>query len=159
MLFNHKPWLVCAISVSMLAACSRSRPCVEGTAILNFVSFTDAETDSIVLRKYVKDNGFNSLIDSVIISKNNSIYQKSNDTLHILTSMQGEYNLDIHYDYEVYMPYTNKLFRISNIVVEQTEMNGDLTYFDKNICLDPMRSYTLNGQTINTDSYEFYIKD
>ena len=158
MFFNNKPRLAFIFCITLLTACG-SRPCIEGMPTLNYVSFTDAETDSIILRKYVKDGGFTSLMDSVIISKSNSIYQKSNDTLHILTSPYGgDYPLDIHFDYEVYMPFANKLFRISNIVVKQTEVNEGIS-MDKTNCLDPIKSYTLNGQIINTNSYVLYLKN
>jgi hypothetical protein len=51
------------------------------------------------------------------------MYEKSSDTLHILTANGGDYPLDIQFDYEVYMPLANKLFQINNIVQQQTEMN------------------------------------
>ena len=99
--------IACALIIS---SCTRNQSCIDPELVLNFVSFTNAETDSIVLRKYVKNVGFTSLVDSTIISRSNSLYQQSNDTLHIFTSVGGDYPVDIQFDYEVYMPAGNKLF-------------------------------------------------
>lgn len=139
--------LVCIIVLGLLSSC-KTVPCVDSNTTLFFVSFPDAQTDSIVLRKYVKNSNFNTIVDSTIITKNNSYYENSNDTLHILTSNGGDYVLDIQSDYEVYLPFANKLFQISNFVEKQTEMKVGLS-MDKTQCINPITSYTLNGQTIS----------
>lgn len=75
------------------------------------------------------------------------MYEKSNDTLHILTANGGDYTLDIQFDYEVYIPLTNKLFQINNIVQQQIERKMGIS-LDKTVCVNPIKSYTLNGQII-----------
>ena len=135
--------------VILLSSCGRSRPCIDAAAILNFVSFADSATDSIILKKFIKDSGFTSLVDAIIITKNNSIYQKSNDTLHIEPPPSGDYVIDIHYDYQVYMPVVNRVFKITDIVQEQTEMNAGIS-MDKTVCVNPIKSYKVNGIMKNT---------
>ena len=141
--------------VIIFSSCGRRVPCIEPHPILNFVSFSDAETDSLILRRYVRNSNVDSLVDSTIISRNNSMYEKSNDTLHILTAVGGDYPLDIQFDYEVYMPLANKLFQINNIVQQQTEMNIGIS-LDKNVCINPIKSYVLNGQIIS-GAYDYHF--
>lgn len=136
------------LCIVVLLSCTRLYHCSEATPVLNFVSFPDTQTDSIILRKYTKGTNFSSLIDSTILSKSNSIYESSNDTLHILTTIHGDYALDIQFDYEVYMPLANELFRINDFVEEQTEINEGIS-LDKVGCVNPVKSYTLNGQIIS----------
>ena len=150
-----------SILVVILIGSCRTIPCVESNPTLYFVSFSDPQTDSIVLRKCEKGSAFHTIIDSVIISRNNSIYEKSGDTLHIVTSSyMGEYSLDIQFDYEVYLPLAGKLFQLSNFTEQQTEMKAGLS-LDKNVCINPIKSYTVNGQVISgaTDYHLIYLKN
>jgi hypothetical protein len=131
--------IVSIFFVILFSSCGKSLSCIDAVASLNFVSFADSATDSIILKKFIKDSGFTSLVDSIIITKNNSIYQKSNDTLRIETPQSGDYFIDIHYDYEVYMPVVNRVFKITDIVQEQTEMHaGGLFSMDKIGCVNPI---------------------
>jgi hypothetical protein len=159
MLYKKICWGAFIFCLVVSSSCRKKEPCIDGTPILNFVSFSDTQTESIILRKYSKGSDFNSLVDSTEWTKTNSTYEKSGDTLRILNLMGGDYALDIDFDYEVYMPFANKLFKINNIVIEQSEMNAGLKYFDRNYCLNPIKSYTLNGQVINTAAYIFYLKN
>ena len=138
--------------MTIMYSCGRDEPCSEASAcILRYVSFSDAQTDSIVIRKFTNDSAFDTLVDSVIITKNNSSYQKSNDTLAIINNATGgDYTLNIDYDYEVYLPNANKLFKISNITQQQTYMRVGLS-LDKRGCVNPIKSYLLNGQLTNGD--------
>jgi hypothetical protein len=158
MLFKKNPVLALISGVIILLSCRRPEPCQEATSILNFVSFSNTETDSIVLKQYVKNGAFDSLMNSTVITRNNSIYNSSNDTLHIQTPNDGEYGLQSAFDYEVYMPAANKLFQISHITEQPTEINMGLS-LDKRGCVNPVKSYTLNGKVISgKDNYAvFYL--
>jgi hypothetical protein len=155
--------IVSIFFVIMFSSCGKSFPCIDALGVLNFVSLADSATDSIILKKFIKDSGFTSLVDSIIITKNNSIYEKSNDTLHIEPPPLGEYFIDTHYDYEVYMPVVNRVFKITDIVQEQTEMNeGGLFSMDKRVCVNPLKSYKVNGIIKNTSLPDYtilYIND
>jgi len=72
----------------------------------------------------------------------------------------GEYSLDIQFDYEVYLPLAGKLFQLSNFTEQQTEMKAGLS-LDKNVCINPIKSYTVNGQVISgaTDYHLIYLKN
>ncbi len=151
-MLHKKGFRFALISLVILTySCGRDEPCSEASAcILRYISFPDAQTDSIVIRKFSNDSAFDILVDSVIITKNNSSYQKSNDTLDIINSATGgDYTLNIDYDYEIYLPNANKLFKISNITQQQTYFRA-VPYY-KRECVNPIKSYLLNGQLTNGD--------
>ncbi len=130
-------------------SCGRDEPCAEASAVaLRFISFSNAQTDSIVIRKFSNNSAFDTLVDSVILTTSNSSYQKSTDTLAIINNATGgDYPLDINYDYEVYLPNANQLFKISNITQQQTYFRA-VPYYKRG-CANPIKSYLLNGQITN----------
>ncbi len=131
-------------------------PCIETNAVLYFVGFSDTETDSVILKKYEKNTNFNTAIDSVIMTKMNSSYEKTGDTLQILTLYGGgDYPLDIHYDYEVSVPLAGKLFQLSDFVETQTEMKVGIS-MDKQVCTNPITAYTLNEKII-TGARDYHL--
>ncbi len=145
--------------IMLFVSCRRDEPCTEAWAMIYYVSFPENHTDSIILKKYAKDNNFDSLISTTVISKSNSIYKNPNDTLSISDSTTGaDYTLDIAHDYEVYMPNSNQLFKISGITQQQTSIRVGLS-LDKRGCVNPIISYTLNGKLINPSSNIIYIKN
>ncbi len=102
----------------------------------------------LLYENLLKIPAFATLVDSVIITKNNSNYQKSNDTLDIINNATGgDYPLNIDYDYEIYLPTTNKIFKISNITQQQTYFRS-VPYY-KRECVNPIKSYLLNEQITN----------
>lgn len=148
--------IVFTIFAIVFVSCSSTQSCLEASARLNFVSFPDAATDSMILKKFIKNSGFTSLVDSVIITKTNSIYQKSNDTLYIATPEQGDYVININYDYEVYLPLTQEIFKISDIAQKLTERKVGIS-LDKTVCVNPIESYKVNGNTINSSLPDFSV--
>jgi hypothetical protein len=91
----------------------------------------------------------------------NSSYDRFNDTLQIGNSFGGDNGLKSKYDYEIYLPQTNRIFRISEINEEITHTSGGgLFSMDKRGCVNPVKSYKLNGQLISGEYnyYRFYIK-
>ncbi len=161
MLCRKNITLVLTLFIIIFSSCKNTYQCVEATPVLMFVSFSDTTTDSIIIRKYIKNDMFNSPVDTTTLTKNNSSYEWTNDTLQVhRLNDGGDYPLDIHYDYEVDMPLANKLFKISNITQQQTEINEGLS-MDKRGCVNPITSYTLNGATISgtANAYFFYLKN
>ncbi len=135
-------------------------PCYTATANIGFISFQDSETNTIILRRYSKATNFATLVDTFLINKSNSSYDKLNDTLQVFNNYGGDQGLKSKYDYEVYLPQSNRLFQISEIaewfMMQKASIAMDQLYH----CIDPIVSYKLNGQLIsgNSDYSTFYIK-
>jgi hypothetical protein len=142
-------------------SCDKSIPCASATSSLIFVTFPDTETDTIIIRSFAKGTNFATLVDTFFINKLNSSYTISNDTLQIGNSFGGVNGLKSKYDYEIYLPQTNRLFKISEIIEEINHTTGGgLFSMDARGCINPIKSYKLNGLFISGDyNYQrFYIK-
>jgi hypothetical protein len=130
-------------------------PCYPAISQLALISFSDVETDTLILRRYAKATNFTTLIDTFLINRSNSTYFKSNDTLRIFNLFGGDQGLKSKYDYEIYVPQLNRLFRITDIVEEFNKTRsgpGEVVVH----CSDPIKSYKLNGQLI-TGNYNYYM--
>ncbi len=83
----------------------------------------------------------------------NSNFQRQNDTLLILHSIDGYFSITSNYDYEIYLSKVNRLYTLS-------EITEDIKYGSKGgtkeYCINPIISYKLNGQLAgNYKSYGF----
>ena len=144
-----------------LLSCGKDIPCDDATSTLNFISFPDTETDTIILKRFTKATNFVTPVDTFFFNKLNSSYAVFSDTLEIGNSFGGDNGLKSKYDYEIYLPQTNKIFRISEIIEEFTHTRGGgLFSMDKRGCVNPIKSYKLNGQLVSGEYnyYRFYIK-
>ena len=146
--------IFCAIS---LFSC-KEVPCGPAIPQLNFISFPDSETDTIFIRRFIKSSNFSTLLDTFFIDKHNSRYLISNDTLDIGSSFNGDNGLLSKYDYEIFIPQTSQLFKISEINEENSSHRVGLS-MDKTSCTNTIKSYKLNGQLISGDYnyYRFFI--
>ncbi len=161
--FLEKNKFIIGLSVFCISllSCGKDVPCDDETSTLSFISFPDTETDTIILRRFTKATNFNTPIDTFLLNKFNSSYSKYNDTLEIGNSFGGDNGLKSKYDYEIYIPQTNRLFRVNDIVEDFLHTRGGgLFSWDKRGCVNTIKSYRLNGQLISGEYnyYRFYIK-
>ena len=150
------------IPFSLIFSSCGSYPCSEAPGLrISPVSFTDAERDTIILRKFTRNNGFTGLIDTVIITTENTRFNVSNDTANIVAAA-GDVFLSSKYDYEIYLPAVNKLTRISDIIEPQLEgKNTSLFNTDKVACANTIQSYKKDGQMLAAIQFNYsfvYIK-
>ncbi len=142
--------------ICLLLSCGK-QPCYKANSILGLVSFSAAESDTVVLRRFVKATNFASLKDTFILSAATGNFQMSNDTLLILQYVD-QYNAVVStYDYEVSLPKANRVFKISDVMERITSINGGL---GKLACINPIISYKVDGQLISGDkNYDIiYLK-
>jgi hypothetical protein len=125
-------------------------PCDNGNIKLGFVAFTDTATNTIILRQFKKANNFTSLVDTVLITKDNIAYKRFNDSLIIEYSFNtkhgytsSKHGLTSDYDYEVYLPTINFTFQISDIDEEYKSQKKGFTS-DTSTCENFIKSYSIN---------------
>lgn len=149
-MFKTCMFIIVVLLTAIVAGCGTEQ-CINGPVNLSFVSFPATATDTIVLKQYFKNATFDSLLQSTTFTKATGSYNQAGDTLSV-----GQAYLDANYDYTIFLPAVNRLLKISHITVEQREVHlGFSTY--KTECLNPIKSYTLNGQVISTNSYILYL--
>lgn len=95
-------------------------PCAQATLYFDYIKFQQSETDTVIIRRYIKGSGFTSLHDTGIINTINSNYYLYGDTMSI-TIYIDSLKLRSNYDYELLLPGANKLNRIHDIQEEPTE--------------------------------------
>lgn len=146
----RKLFTFCIIISLTFFSCSYE--CSNATVNFSLVSFQPGETDTIIVRKFIKMSKFTSLLDTFSLNQFNSSYSSTNDTLEVRNSFGTDNGLLSKYDYEIYLPSINRLFQISEINEEFQSINQGLSC-NKIGCINSIKSYRMNGQLINANSY------
>ncbi|MDQ6902617.1 MAG: hypothetical protein M3139_06350 [Bacteroidota bacterium] len=118
------------------------------------VSFSEAETDTVVIRRFSKATNFTALKDTFLLASANANFQRMNDTTLLLQNIDQYNIITSTYDYEIFIPKANRLFKISDVVEKfQTARAG----LGKVGCINPITSYKIDGQLISPTSYYGYV--
>ncbi len=135
-----------------IAFFSCSYECSNATVNFSLVSFQAAETETIIVRKFTKMSNFTSLLDTFSLNQLNSSYSNTNDTLEVRNSYGTDNGLLSKYDYEIYLPAINRLYKVSEINEEFRSINQGLSC-KKRGCVNSFKSYKVNGVLVNVNSY------
>jgi hypothetical protein len=136
----------------LFASCAR-QPCLRANSAIALISFTNAESDTVILRRFTRSTDFVTLKDTFILSSVIGNFQMRNDTTFIFQYVDQYNAITSTYDYEVSIPKANKVFRISNVTEDIRSIHAGL---GKVNCINPIISYKLNGQLISgKNNYDF----
>ena len=137
-------YLLACILVIMLAACEKY-PCQRSIGMrLAFVSFTPAETDTIVVKRFIKGTNLGQLLDSAVVDTALVKYTNRGDTL-FPSELHAETLLTSLYDYQVLIPDGKRTFTITDITEEEKKGRAGFLSPARDACYNPIRAYTLNG--------------
>jgi hypothetical protein len=131
--------------------CSRT-PCGKADLHFQLISFSDAESNSIILRRYAKGQNFQQLKDTTLLQigfrrSNDTLFQSSSSTPGLITS---------GYDYELYFPVANKIYRITEIEEVQGEIKHSIFHPTKEGCINSISSLKINGQLVPPLSFNYF---
>ena len=130
--------------IIMLAACEKY-PCQRSIGMrLAFVSFTEAETDTIVVKRFIKGTKLGQLLDSAVVDTALVKYTNRGDTL-FPSELHAATLLTSLYDYQVLIPDRNRMFTITDITEEEKKGRAGFLSPARDACYNPIRAYTLNG--------------
>lgn len=121
-------------------------PCLKADLQFGLIGFSDAEADTIVLRKYEKSSNFNAPKDSFFFHDNDIRFSRLSDTLQPVAHTSDAV-LDINFDYEFYFPESQKLFRITEITEWQSEQSCGIFSTNKKLCVNEINTCKINGIT------------
>jgi len=130
----------------LLASCGQ-HPCAKGELRYRLVGFSDAEADTIVLRRLQKNTSF--ILDSFVFDETNPIrFARFTDTL-IMTSYSSTALLQSDYDYQMYFPGAARFFNITNI--EEEQLYGTRSGFINTTagCMNLIKGCTIDGTPVN----------
>jgi hypothetical protein len=110
--------------------------------------------DTIIVRKYVKNSNFLSLIDTAFFTETNAFsIKKSNDTISFPARV-GNFSFSANYDWIFFLPGVNRIFKISDIVSPQVSLPCP----DKVQCINPINSLKIDGIKYVPEYYNFYMR-
>lgn len=142
----------------MLAACEKY-PCQRSIGMrLAFVSFTQAETDTIIVKRFIKGTNLGQLLDSAVVDTALVKYTNRGDTL-FPSELHAETLLTSLYDYQVLIPDGNRTFTITDITEEQKKARAGFLSPTRDACYNPIKAYTLNGsrKTVEANREVVYL--
>ena len=142
------------ISILLIGSCDGT-PCARGDLVFGLVGFSDQESDTIILRSFTKTNTGQVLRDTLLLNSERVVWRRSGDTL-TFSSTNAEIFLESDYNYEIFLPDPGTLFTVTDI---QEDFNSQSTGCGKkDLCINPVTSYTLNGHPVAHDDYKtFYL--
>lgn len=134
-------WLfLTSLAILSVAISCGDYACSKAEMQFGLVGFSDAESDTILLRRFEKNGGNSVLKDTFLLT---SIwFQRNLDTLKMV-GFPGTALLQSNYNYEIFFPATAKLITITDIQEEQLYIKPR----GKVGCTNRIISYSLDGRT------------
>ena len=130
----------------LLFSSCKECPCSKAELKFDLVGFSDTEADSIVIRQFDRNGNFNTKRDSFLIDHAGFI--RFVDTLKMV-AFPGNALLESRFDYEIFFPASNSLYRITEINEQMsTQRCGGLFGVEKVGCINPINSFKLNGNLL-----------
>lgn len=142
-------YLYCLLffGVHFFISCGKEKACYTNPLNLAFVKYKVDEVDSIIVLKIKKNSSPSVVIDSVLITSNNAYYSNNGDTIFI-----NNFNNNIltsEFDWQLKINSNQQAINLQNIVTEGRKQKcGGLLSLDCLPCNDPIKKFSLNGQTI-----------
>lgn len=131
-----------------------STPCSPGNLSFGLVGFTDPESRDIIVRRFSKGRNFSARIDTFNFQ---AAFTRSNDTLEV-SSLTGHVSLLSNYDYEIYFPVANRLYRMTAINEIISEQKHSIFNPKKDLCINEITDLTINNQFTRTVRFNrFYL--
>ena len=125
--------------------------CSKADLRFGLIGFSDAEADTIILRRFDRMN--NTLRDTFLLE--NIRFNRKSDTL-IMGAFPGTALMQSDYNYQVYLPASATLIKVTEINEEQRSIRRPFT--DKIGCVNFIRSCKLNDQSTPVNDNDVYLK-
>ncbi|MBI3138925.1 MAG: hypothetical protein HYZ15_10100 [Sphingobacteriales bacterium] len=149
---NHFLTSLLLVSMPLLFQDCTRTPCINASLGFGLVSFTDAEADTIILRRFAKNRNFTLLIDTVHLQTG---FIRKQDTL------ESAYNTSAgliysSYDYELYFPGAAQTYRLTEITEEFREIRHSIFSNVKVGCENRIGSLKVNNQPVSPPAYNYF---
>jgi hypothetical protein len=117
---------------------------------MGFILFPPDETDTVIVRRFAKSSNFATLVDSFQVDSVRANYSRTAGNLLIDYSYGGDGGLLSKYDYQIWLPASNKTYEITEMAEEvKSQKSGGIFAMDKQPCSNLITSYKLNGQLVS----------
>lgn len=143
---KHLLSILLIILVATAFSCGKTCYCDSQELGLNYVGFSQSETENIMMLRFRKGSNFQGA-DTSYLTAQTAVFTRRIDTLSI--SMKEErMKLRSLYDYILYLPSVNRRDTIRNIYEPYDQVEGDAS-LECN-CVNRILSYQLNSDTTLT---------
>ena len=143
---NHFTYIIFILLISSFLFSCKNCPCIKAQLKFDLIGFSDAEADTIILRRFDINGNFNMPKDSFVLDNNR--YARFNDTLK-LVAFSGNALLESDFNYELFLPAAGSLVRITEINEVKSFQNcGGIFATDKVACVNEIKSCKVNGLTV-----------
>lgn len=150
--------IVILLISSSLSACNKTISCTDPQISISFISLPIDNIDTIVLRKFVANSNYQTLIDSIGIYRdiNSSIRVFPGGDTAIITLFNTDNGIAQGFDWQIFNPATNNTYTISEIEKEDTEIKcGALS--TNCFCSDEITRISVNNQNAIPNAYQFNV--
>ena len=121
-----KFFAILLLTCIMAASCCKDKDCEKSSLGFTLISFSPTEMDTIIFRRFEAGSNFRNTIDSMFIDNINkfSFYSHGDSVdFGITDTPYFKFRIQPGFDYEIYIPGTNKLVKISDIIEIPTQRN------------------------------------
>ncbi len=126
-------------------------PCGKASAHLQFISFSELESDTVIMRRFIKGSDFKNVQDTFLLNSINSGFYRQGDTLDVLHSINSYDLITADHDYEIYLSGANKLYTLTEVTEDY--QRGERSGCQKDYCINRFKSYKVNGQLVNNVNF------
>lgn len=137
------------IALTLLAGCCHKKGCIDGDTqgMIHLYDFKPSETDTLMIKRFEKSSGFGTKIDSAIVTYSQPGVK---DTLqHIAIPI----NMQLDSDWEISIPATGAIYRVSGFVFAKQVCNA---CWAGNDYYTQLQSYLVNGTRFQKGAIVLY---
>lgn len=143
---------------STLLACKKTISCPDPDILIGFISEPIENIDTIILRKFVANNNYQTLLDTLGVYNNingNINVYPNGDTLSVRI-LNNEQGIKQGFDWQIFNPSTNRTYNISDI--EKKEIEKEYGTFETQFfCRDEITKISINNQNAIPNSFRFNV--
>lgn len=148
--FSASLVLLIATVLIMQSCDKKDQDCAFIAPDVVFVNFTPDESDTLIIRRYEKDNQFNTLLDTFLITKANIIREPvGKDSVKLTSATYTKLRTELFANnWEIYLPGVSRTYRISDVAATFTQEHEPST-----TCQSFANTVNVDGQTFNYTSW------
>jgi len=142
-----------SLSACLLSSCCKTVDCTSGNAEIAIVNLNIPDIDTLYLRRYKLNTNFGEKIDTTIyrLNQNLLISASRRDTVLLRplesSNILKSFFVEAGFDYELVLPATGKISRITNVTMSNTEEK--ICGMAKRLCYAKIQSSKVDGVAYN----------
>jgi hypothetical protein len=141
-----------------LSACMKKISCSDPDISIGFIALPIEDMDTIVLRKFVANNNYQTQIDTIAIYRdiNSSIRVFSSGDTAVITLYDRQNSLRPGFDWQIFNPATNNTYTVSDIEKENKERKCG-TFNTDCFCENTITRIAVNNQNALPNNLKFNV--